>query len=686
MNKSSLIIFDKIICRTPVFPLECIFDKEWGFLKQLIKDSSPEFYRIIKGLDASEIESQPFKVRYTIWKYWNRARYRATPFGRFAALTLLPVNSSRDDDPIHVSSKMNYKEFVSWKNISHLDLSAKSIQQNATCFFVNTSFYVVGNEIRYIYNDNGTFQLTSVELQDTLLRVLQHCSTKRTKSDVNHFISELLQLSESETDELVEQLIDMQLLFTDRQPNIIGRDYFQRIGHSVNEGISTHTISERTLISGGIPRRKIERLKELIPLLSRILPITDDTDLVKFKNSFLKHYEHRLEVPLLEALDPEIGIGYLTLDNRPSESQLVNEILSSKEEVEVFPEVVYSELHRFLLQNLDGKEPIRLEQITLGKKKDHDIRLPNTFSVVLQVTENFVVLNQVGGASAAAMAGRFTLLNESFESLGREIASFEEDTNSNVFFFDIAYSADNQVDDVNRRKHLYKFELPILTWNEGQDGLELNDIMISVVNDQIVLRSKKYNKRLVPRLATAYNYKRSELSVFRFLSDLQHQGLQTNLTLNIETLLPYLNYYPRVMYKDIVVSPSKWLIPERFYGNDQSEFEKLQELKKWLTKCEINQPFLCGRSDQKLCFDPREVEDLLFFLQFIKDKERLYIEESFLHGDSVVKDETNRSYLSEFVVNFGHTVPFYSTDLSSRGMDSRSESNSQRMQFMQGSE
>lgn len=683
MNKSSLVIFPKIVCRTPVFSLECVFEDKWESLKQLIEDSSPEFYELIKDFNASEIAEQSFKIRYTIWKYWNRARYRSTPFGRFAALVLLPVNSSSDGAPIQVSRKMSHKRFVSWKNISHLDASGKSIRQNATFFTSNSSFYTVRNEIRYIYNDSGTFLLTSVELQDALLQILQYCVPKRSKEDVYRRLSDLFHFNECENDDLIEQLIEMQLLMTDRHPNIIGRDYFQRIGFSGGETASTYTIHERHLISGGISSHKFEHLKELIPLLARISPVTDNPDLAKFKRDFLKRYEHRMEVPLLGALDPEIGVGYLSLDNISSENSLISEILSAIERDAGLPEIVYSDLHKFLLRNLGNKTPIRLEEMKANIKIDHSPHLPSTFSALIQMTEDLIVLKQVGGTTANAMIGRFTLLNEDFEMLGKEIADFEQNENSDVLFFDIGYAADSQVDDVNRRKQLYQYELPILTSSEGRDTLHLNDIMISVRNNQIVLRSKKHNRRVVPRLATAYNYKRSELSVFRFLSDLQHQGLQTNLTMNIETLLPYLPYYPRIIYKDIVVSPSKWLIPEHFYEKVQDKSEKLRELKTWLTKSGVDGPFLCGRNDQKLCFAPSQDVDLLFFLQFLRNKEDLYIEESFLHGDSAVRDERNRPYLSEFVVNLGYGGPVYSSDLPLK--HDYSESVNPEVHFVQGS-
>ncbi len=100
-------------------------------------------------------------------------------------------------------------------------------------------------------------------------------------------------------------------------------------------------------------------------------------------------------------------------------------------------------------------------------------------------------------------------------------------------FFDIAYQAEKKVDNVNRRKQLYPYELPILTWSESDNPLDLNDLLVTIEQQEVVLKSKKLDKRLLPRIASAYNYTRSDLAVYRFLCDIQSQGILTNLSFKL---------------------------------------------------------------------------------------------------------------------------------------------------------
>lgn len=658
MNKKSLSVLSKAVCRTPAFSLNSRFEAVWPILKEKIKESSPEFYSLIKDVGAIDLAGLPVKIRYSIWKYANRAQYRATPFGQFASSTLVPiVPSLTTEESIQISEDMNLHHFVSWVNKNDLDIHSGLYQENASCYQTNTSFYVMGDEIRFLYNNEGTFNLTAVEQHESIVYILNYCLIKRSKEELYQCVFEAIQLNENETEDLIGSLIELQLLLTDFHPNIIGGDYFERINFNSNEESKQYIIAERKLLSGEISSKRLDNLKELIHVLDRILPIAENDNLSNFKQRFFKRYEHLLEVPLLEALDPEIGIGYTDLINDSVDSSLVDEIGNSDGGRIDNTQIIYSALHRFILNNIANREPIRLEDFKGSDQQKSG--LPNTFSALVQFTEENVIVKQIGGCTATALIGRFTIASNELESFGKEIAHLEEKANPEILFFDIAYQAESHVDDVNRRRALHSFELPIITWSESHNILELNGLMVSIIGGEIVLRSKKHNKRVIPRMATAYNYSRSDLSVFRFLSDLQHQGIHSNLTISPDLLFPQLNHYPRVSYKDIILSPEKWLVPEVFYKKPKLEIESLDELKRWLDDKRITGSFLCGFSDQKLCFDSSKAEDLNSFLLFCRNKKDLYIEEAFLPQNSLVKDENGNPYLAEFIFSFSHDRSLY---------------------------
>lgn len=79
-----LIINPTIIYRTSKFPLNATLENHWDELKDTIKIASPDFYKVIKDIPKEELTDLAPNISFTIWKYFNRAKYRATPFGTFA--------------------------------------------------------------------------------------------------------------------------------------------------------------------------------------------------------------------------------------------------------------------------------------------------------------------------------------------------------------------------------------------------------------------------------------------------------------------------------------------------------------------------------------------------------------------------------------------------------------------------
>jgi hypothetical protein len=85
------------------------------------------------------------------------------------------------------------------------------------------------------------------------------------------------------------------------------------------------------------------------------------------------------------------------------------------------------------------------------------------------------------------------------------------------------------VDNINRRGHfLYKYEIPInaVSLLPLNKQVRLVNLLVSVVNDEVVLECGARYKRVIPRLSSAFNDQLNHSSLIRFLCDLQYQGKQ----------------------------------------------------------------------------------------------------------------------------------------------------------------
>ncbi|MBB6500143.1 lantibiotic dehydratase [Pedobacter cryoconitis] len=645
------------ISRTPVFSYQEDIHIVWDELKNYIHESSPSFYEMIRGTECSDLSTLDPKIRFTIWKYFNRAKYRATPFGNFAAFSIIPVNNETNNDPVTLSKKHISHRFVNWQEKENFNFDSEWLFHRADFLMANTTAYKGGDDLRYINIENGSFELSAIEVEETTLSTLDFCRTKRTVEETRRFLRKEHKLSLAMSNYFLEQLVDLQLLITDFQPNIIGHDYFDRIGYAHRDKIDDYIIAERKRIKGQLSERRLQVLTELTEFLATHTPASQMTSLDDFRQKFVKKFEQK-EVPLQIAMDPEIGVGYGSTTLNKEEDLLVHELQGYRRSVQnENHNLSYTALHQFILNQMMQQKTI---QLTDFKAPPTLSQLPvaNTISILLQATEEHLIVEYFGGCTANSLLGRFTMASDEITSLGRGFVQTEQEANPDILFFDIAYQIEKHADNINRRKAIYKYELPILSWPQSQHVLDLDDIMLSVKGNELILHSVKYGKRIIPKLASAYNYARSDLAVYRFLSDLQHQGLRSYLGLKLDTIFPGLLHYQRIQYKNVILSPEKWLVPESVCAGTAID-QSLKALHDWLKHINLDKPFKCGVNDQTLVFDMNAEEDRHSFLLFCRNKKDLYIEEAFIPKLPQAVDENNAPYLPEFIVNLQHKNQLY---------------------------
>lgn len=645
------------ICRVPAFTKNTTLTDAWDELKIIISQSSPEFYNLIKNCRAVEINQLDEKIRFTIFKYFNRAQYRATPYGKFASLTVVPVFPERHSPNHVVLGAPVFHNFADWSLKSKVLRNAKWILKNAAFFQSNATFYRSDNRIKYLFFNGTSFELSSIDYLDSINMVLNYAKNKRSKHEIFGYVEGAGLFTKQTFEHILKQLIDLQLLLTDLHPNIIGEDYFVRAKFS-NDQESIYTITERPLAGGGINQSSLGVLKEAILFLNKNLPYTPVSEMKSFKERFLERFEQS-EVPLSFALDPHTGVGYGNLESHTESESLANRIKSGRNTEPTAQIFTLDHFLRFILSGIINRQ---LVQTDLLDNKDASARipdLPNSLNAIIKFSGNQIVCERMGGSTANTLLGRFSVAGGKFEKLCKTIAEIEQKANQEIIFFDVAYMAEERVDNVNRRLLLYNYEFPILSYAPHDQKLDLEDMMISIQDGEIILRSKKLKKRLIPRIATAYNYTRSDLSLFRFLSDLQNQNLRTNLSCDMQPYFPGLDYYPRIQYKNVILAGARWLLPQTFSDFEhQQTNEILDQLKTWLANLGLNQ-FRCGAFDQKLTFDAGNQQELRSFLVYARNKSTVYIEEYF-HGQSTLAvDENNHPFEHELIVNFYHENQVY---------------------------
>ncbi|QPH38531.1 lantibiotic dehydratase [Pedobacter endophyticus] len=649
-----------LIFRTPKFSYTDELGDCWDELKAAIALSSTSFYETIKDVNVSGLDALPPKIYFTIWKYFNRAKFRSTPYGTFASFTILENAIDENKSQIVINERQKLTELLDWPLKNNIQFNINDLLNKNCLLFSNSSYYLTPQSCRYIACTDGVFELAEIDKNEEVLQILAACLTPLR---VNDLVTKLGLENEAlpELYELLQDMHELQLIFTAYDPNIIGEDYFDRIGIKSDEQAAKYIIAERHAQTGALNNPILRALPGLIDLLHHSIRQGERTALQQFVRNFKKRFEDK-EVPLLQALDPELGVGYDDLEQAGTNDDLIAQ-LSSKKNKEADVDDLKSLLSQQLsAQKFNSADPILLNKLPL-KPLEKVNPLPNSVSVLMSVVDDLIFIDQIGGTTANALSGRFTMASSKVEAYCKATAQREQSANEDVLFFDVAYMVEANIDNINRRKLVYDHQLSILNFDTSAEPLTLNDIQIAMRGSDIILRSKKLNRRIVPKMASAYNYSRSDLSVFRLLCDLQHHRQQTNLSVSLESLFPNLRYYPRLQYHNIILSASKWKIDKQNLTDTKQQFFSVNDCRTYLKSLGVNGLFKTGVSDQTLCFDVESDNDVSAFLQYMQKQTSVYLEEVVLPINSAVVDEAGKPYMAQFILNLYHQNKIYNSIL-----------------------
>lgn len=671
-KQPNLEILKFIVCRSPVFSLEASLYDSFYDLKQYISEASPGFYALIKNIESDDLATINRKTFFSIWKYFNRSKFRATPFGRFAANTVVPIVDDDISQNVVLSDNVEATYLRDWDDRHGIKTDANSLVGDAQWFLTNATSYRVENEYRFLSLENSSFVISTVKNFEELTFILLFCRRKRSQKELYKAMQDELNYHPNSIKKLLIGLVECQLIWTDQMPNITGEDYYRRLGvGDVCRTSQRYILSKRGLISGTFNDNFIVELPKLVHFLNTYLPNVQNLNLEAFKTAFVRKFDRRA-VPLSIALDPELGVGYANLSVESINNyggQLSDVFLQTIKE-KGDEKISYSPLIQFILNGLVEKKEVQVADFKFRQPYAAP-QLPNTFSVLFRCINNDVVVEHIGGVTANALIGRFTLYNDELKRLTDAVAKKEKMANPEIIFFDVSYTAETHIDNINRRANIYDYELPLCGWSTMSCPLYTDDIYLTVQNDELVLFSKTLQKRLIPRIPTAYNYTRSKVIPLRFLSELQSQNIRTDLNINVRRMFPGLSYYSRVKYNNVILSPQMWLLPSSVVEKTRKADSALAYsiFRQWFEDMKIDTLFKVGPSDQTLTFNPNVQKDVEMFVMYcLQQKEpEIYLVEALVDYSGSFITEGRKVLSPQLLLNLYHgDVVHNSVDVSNK--------------------
>ncbi len=653
--------------------------KDHGFRNGLFL-ASPAFYRVLKekGFELCRLSE---KEKHSAGKYYNRMCFRPTPFGSFASFTLL---SWAGGETVKLAGEEG--------TVLHLFPDAKlaasqprvPIAKGDIELIKNPTLYALGSEMRFVKSvidprGHYRFTLESIDADDFYHSLFRLFAKAQNRSDLVSWIGQYAECDLAEANDFCEFLLNEQILYSPLTGHIIGdplegekcdpcrKTWSKYQGVSVkitasleaiagqaaltlkNTGIGEHTNYfyaglERSVYGGGPGEQDQAEIALAVALLRRLASPSSSAALTKFIADFQGRFD-REKVPLLAALDPDAGISYGNFGiSGPARGF---EDINIREAQEKAEPVAWTKLHSWLFGLLSAaREHGRFSPLVLTEAHFSEIEqlmesglAPSTIAVMFRKTADHLLIEYAGGAAAAGLVGRFSVFSSEAAALCEKLAGLEAQSDPEILFADIGQLSDEHTDNINRRLKIYPYEIPLNVYSILGDAAQLKpeDLTLCVREGQLILESSSLRKRVIPRLASAYNFKHNELAIFRLLGDLQYQGLQANLNFNPEFFFPGMRFYPRVQISRTIISPARWHFDSAELGQLENGpvADSLSHLRDFRQRFSLPQKVSIGQFDQQLVFDLSNVQEALFFLKCIKGVTELTITEYLLPDRSV---------------------------------------------------
>ena len=669
-----------------------------------------------KTTDGKEEE----KLLLSLFKYWLRMSTRCTPYGSFAGCALGQLTGetaiqlrSKESHRHHLRIDMNFMaEFV-----SHL-IQQPEIMHSLR-YYPNNSSYRIKDDYRYIEysvsNNFRSYKVSEVNCDEYITKVLNKAEGGAKISELRE---ELMsdEITCEEADAFIEELIGCKILISELEPTITGEPFLDVLKEKLKKidgakmfSVPLEQVSQR-LLTKSLSRDKV---RELYDILQSLLQTTSSKDLLQvdlqltpqkncikeeviqsiieasqklmrinmgdpavlrsFKKRFYERYE-TAEMPLMHVLDPEVGIGYDTATSENIDTPVLLDGIDAHHKPEQENFIAWNNYRDFQLQKLNEALVSRSEEITLSEKElealsvGAEAQTPDSFSIIgtllgtnVREIDNgnwrFHFMSLIG-PSAANFIARFCHLDESITKKVKQYVADEESHKPDVVFAEIVHMPQARVGNIAIRPTLRQYEIPYVS-NAGvkmENQILVSDLYISIRNNQIILRSKRLNKRVVPRLTNAHNFSGAgNLPVYKFLCDLQHQNLMSRFSWDWGKLTDC-SYLPRVVYGKIILKKAQWTLEQK----NHKALEKLPPnsltayFAKWRHELRIPRYVTLSEGDNELLIDMENQNCLKLLRDSLMKQELVRLEEFLAVPDQCfVQDEEGSKFNNQIIIPVG---------------------------------
>ncbi len=399
------------------------------------------------------------------------------------------------------------------------------------------------------------------------------------------------------------------------------------------------------------------KVLELIVNLNRNL---HSRNLDDYKARFLEKYESR-EVPLLELLNPDFGLGFPAIVDPQQSSQPAN-----VKRLAMLSDLINGSIR-------DGKREVEIDTNFLTKFLDvpaENVKLPTTCDMFVQIfaksledidAGNYQIMMQGASPGGGRNLGRFAdMLGDQGIAVLKRVAAKEQELLPDKLHADLtSLPRTFRIGNVCTSPPVRPYQVTLDSWSEaaGARTITLNDLVVGLRNNTFYLRSAALGKEVTlsaPHLANPL----FNTAIARFLRDICDDGICMIGRFGFAELNSSI-FTPRVTYGKFILCPASWRlrITDEFKSMCKSERKFFEWLSEWRNRWFLPRHVNLTQFDNKLLLDLDDAHQANEFRkEVIETKEKeLVFQESFNDVQHLWLRGPDGHYSDELVLSFALT-------------------------------
>lgn len=650
-------------------------------IEEAITIASTNLQKALPNLYLEEKNKKNKQVSSSFFKYVSRMSSRATPFGLFAGVATGKMGSQtkvslHDRDQFQTRTRPDMEWLLGIVN--QLENTQEIYRQltfqanNAIQYKANRlvlPFVSAGGQVKNRHQDE--LATVSINATEPILNVLSYAK-KPVKYDVlvKQMLGEYPQATSLQIENMIAGLFKQEFLFSELRPPLTTSNPFQYVLRKLNKLSQVEEI-ERSL---SMIQEKMEQYDRLpigegtsyyINLVQQMKELHDvknplqvdmalsaaqaelhtkvgeevmeaarclfvlsthdrnQTPLSAYRQEFLEKYGYAREVPILELLDEETGIGAPATYQYPESSRKENASYTTRERDELLMKWVQEAI-------LQGKKEIvltdeHIKQLTVNEIEKED--LPDSIELYTEILASSseaidqgdfqVVLGSILGSNGIGKTfGRFLDMMDEDVKTAIEEVYHKQEQESAAIHAEISYLPRfGRSANVALIDGLRDYEISLGTnCASNTNRLSLDDIVVGATKHRFYLKSRTLDQEV--KCSTGHMLNSNTFpNVYRFMREVsverEHQFESFNWG-----MAKLSTYLPRLRYRKTILSPAQWYIKPDYLPIDEQEF--YPRFRTWAQTWMLPRHVYMIVFDNKILLDTakkKHVEEILYRLK-----------------------------------------------------------------------